>query len=588
VSFSRKTLIIDCGASRTVLGVFSQRAERYRLENAWVEPFAPPEDFGERWLQRTVEALGVLRRKAGRGGPCVLVLPGHLVLTKFFRVPRASAEQRQKVIQFESEQNLPIALSELVWDSVVSAERAPGLEVMLAASHLHKVEALCRGADAAGFAPRLVLPGVLALLAAARAQHADAAQPAVVINVGARSTTCLFLEHERFLVRTFTYGLLTAAVDGTPPGVADIANRVSEELSRTVQHFRRQHGLDEPARIYLAGGGARIEGLASALAVRAQRPVDAINPWPSPSLAVVAGKSSVDEGALPVELVGALLAATRESAKVINLLPPGFRRHGERRRRRVLAVAAAALVALAASLFWPVERPAKRRHSSPPPASAVRLVAEVPVRPVASPVSGVPDILEDEDASEEPTTPSFELVAVRAEPYRLQLAGYVGGPDHYRAVLTSDGLRAPLVAEGGRRLDDLDVELRTIEVRKVATLPDGVWPAFEVAAFATLHDERTGEEVELDSRVRKMGPVRAWLRTSPDERPRPVRVGDELEFDGETFVVTRIQADPPEVVVSADDGERDDLVLLPVEAASIGATERPSAPQRVRGVAMGR
>ncbi len=547
--FSRKTIIIDCGASRTALGVFSQRRGRMRLERCLAENFPASAGFGPEWLVQTQIALRHLRDRFGRGAPCVLVLPGHAVLTKFIKVPRVKPEQRAKVIHFESGQNLPVALSELVWDSVIAAEQETGLEVMLAAAHLRKVEPLCAAARAAGFEPRRVLPASLAMLAAFRMVHAQPAEPSVVMNIGACSTTLLLVENGRFVVRTFAFGV-TRPLAGEPIATAEItAGRLAQEFTRTLLFFRRQSGIKDPTRVYLAGGGAQLAGLAETLGARLNLPVSPLDLASGCKMSPAVGDP---ETPLTIaELAGAAAAELREGHAVVNLVPPLRQRQARQRRRLALAVAALALVALPLSALMVLKKPARQgarapvrteRHAIPAivsqePESTVPVDAAV-VQPVKDVPAGEPDF-------------GIELLAVKAEPYRLELAGYLGGPGEYLAIFVTPGQPGTRAARSGHRFDELGIELRSFEVTtQPATDAEGS-AIYEAMAVATLLDEKSGEEVVLDTRHPTLTRRHALLRLAASDRP-PYLVGEGGHFsdDFASYRVNRIEVNPPAVTIA--------------------------------------
>lgn len=143
------------------------------------------------------------------------------------------------------------------------------------------------------------------------------------------------------------------------------------------------------------------------------------------------------------------------------------------------------------------------------------------------------------------------LLDVRPELFRLQLAGYFGGPGGYLAAFTSPQSPETLRARAGRRFESLGLTLRSFVVTKIPVEHNDPWPVYEVAAQAVLADERTGGEVVLDSRARKYTGARlALLQTPAGGRPREVREGDTFSDDNSIYHVERIQLDPPEVVVA--------------------------------------
>lgn len=145
----------------------------------------------------------------------------------------------------------------------------------------------------------------------------------------------------------------------------------------------------------------------------------------------------------------------------------------------------------------------------------------------------------------------MELLDVKRELYRLQLMGYLGAPQDYLATFVSPQLPETLLARPGRRFAELGLALRDFSVRKVNLAAPAEPPVYDIAAFAVLLDEKTGEEVTLDSRERKFTDTPlAVLRFGTQAKPREVREGDEFSDESATYRIERIQLFPPEVVIA--------------------------------------
>jgi len=147
----------------------------------------------------------------------------------------------------------------------------------------------------------------------------------------------------------------------------------------------------------------------------------------------------------------------------------------------------------------------------------------------------------------------LELLAVRRDLFRLQLSGYFGEPGNWLVAFTAPGSPATLLARPGRRFESLGLTLHGFEERKVEVARVAGRPVHEVVAFAVLRDERTGREVVLDSRAPAFTDASvALVRAAPGDARGAVEVreGDTVAGPGATYRIERIQADPPEVVVS--------------------------------------
>lgn len=563
--FSRKTVILDLGSSRTALGVFSRSNDRLRLDDFAVETF-PGHPGGEAgWLERTRTALAVLRTRTGAGGPVGLVLPPHLTLIKLIKTPRVEPAKREKILRFEAEQSIPFAPNEVVWDTVVAVEHETEFEMLLAAAKREAIEALCDVVQTSGFEPRLALPSSLATLAAFRLVHGAPTEPTLVLNLGARSATLLQVTDQRFTARSLALGtrniVWQTAEQQDHVALEIIATRLAQEIARSVLHFRRQGGMENPARIYLVGGGARLSGLGEALAARLKLSVDRIDL----SGAIEIGRGAAQDGAgeralMLTDLAGAAATQLRPGQSVLNLLPPSLRQQASRRRR--LWLAGASLVTAAA--LWPLvgyHRPAADsgraavfiRHKTEP-----RLVEASEATPATS-------------HTEEGETFDMELLGVKTASFPLQVAGYFGEPGDYCVTFVGADQPGTLLARRGHHFDRLGLTLRGFEVRKVAVEHDDTWPVYEVAGFAMLHDEKTGAEVVLDSRRQPTGTLQAVLRRAADRQPSMLQEGELIVQGGASYRVQRIQADPPEVVmVRQTEGSStpEVRVLHPVRPAS--------------------
>ncbi|MBI2514467.1 MAG: pilus assembly protein PilM [Opitutae bacterium] len=368
-SFSCQTIVIDCGASHLAAGVFACGGGRLRLEQFAWETFSVPSGREEEWPNALRGALSAVATRLKVRGPATIVLPGHLVLTKFIKTPRVDAAKREKVIRFEAQQNIPYALTDVAWGHAVAGGADLDLDVMLCAAKLEAIDALCASCEAAGFQPRALVPGALALNAAVRA--CASAEPTLFANLGARSTTLLLLANGRLHARSFTLGgqhvtqqlveiqdcdwadaealkLSARNPDAVAPAIESFATRLGQEITRSAVHFKRSAGAASPVRIVLTGGAARASGLGERVAARLNVPVENFDPLASLEVARPAADAGVVEVAPHLaDLVGAAQAHFAGDAATINLLPPRLLTRENTRRRQPWLALAAVLVAAA-------------------------------------------------------------------------------------------------------------------------------------------------------------------------------------------------------------------------------------------------
>ena len=146
-------------------------------------------------------------------------------------------QSRHWVKRWSRRSNVPSALGVSVCaPSKTSFRRVPSregfiwsidLEVMLAAVKFDAMQGLCSAADAVGFTVERAMPASLALVNSFRYNYPDLLESVIVVNVGARTTNLLFLEGDRFYVRT-----LALAGNAVTTSIAESSGRRSPVAAR--------------------------------------------------------------------------------------------------------------------------------------------------------------------------------------------------------------------------------------------------------------------------------------------------------------------------------------------------------------------
>lgn len=349
VLFLPHATIIDCGASRTTVAVFSgARSGRLRLEQHASVSHVTEIGQESNWLQKTGEALVTLGSRLKPAGSVTVVLPPHLTLMKMLSTPRVEAAKREKIISFEGQQSIPYPLTDVVWDRMISGENPLGFNILLSAAKLEILDPLCTALAAAGFAPTVLLPSVLALAAGYREMQPAQALPALLINVGARSTTLVLLDANGFQARSLSLG--GSGVNSAEPAQASesFVNRLAQEITRTLIYFGRPITPEDPLRLLLTGGAAQLPGLAGLVAKQLNVPVDPLDTLGGIELGGATGDFNREENRSTfADLIGGAVLQLRAGQPAFNLLPPRLRQQAGRRRLRPrLAVAAGLVVTL--------------------------------------------------------------------------------------------------------------------------------------------------------------------------------------------------------------------------------------------------
>jgi Tfp pilus assembly PilM family ATPase len=155
------------------------------------------------------------------------------------------------------------------------------IRVLFAAAPLSRRDLPIRALERAGLAPEVVDLEALAGLNAALATLADQGEPLNghsgfgVLDLGSRATV-LHATHTAGGVLSRSVGP-TLPRSGAPGEMAPLLARIAGEVHETFMFFRGRYrrGL---SRLYLAGGGARVVGVAERLSSHLNLPVEVLDP----------------------------------------------------------------------------------------------------------------------------------------------------------------------------------------------------------------------------------------------------------------------------------------------------------------------
>lgn len=380
---SPRVLAVDIGAGHVACGVFTVGAAgRLVLQQVAIEPHSSDPANEGRWALEIAQSLGAAATRNRISGAAAIAVPGHLALTKFIKTPSVAKEKRGKMVAFEAAENIPYPLEEVVWDYVVVSDDGFDIEVMLAAAKFDAMQGLCGAADSADFPVERATPAGMALCHAFRYNYPDVNDPVIVLNVGARSTNLLFVEGERFYLRTLAMGgnfvtqtiadelridfasaetlkiqVLSGKSDlpmsspsrsAVQKAASAFATRLTLEVTRSAVNHRRLTGGSAATAVYITGGGSLIEEMVPTMAEKLRVRVERYQPLKNVDLAADARAMGVESSAqVLADLVGLATRLVAKNEAEASLLPPTLQAVLAFRKRQPKLMVAAILAVLA-------------------------------------------------------------------------------------------------------------------------------------------------------------------------------------------------------------------------------------------------
>lgn len=397
---AKKFLTLDIGAANVALAEYESGAKgALTLVNYGTAALSAPLDSGDPATILVPALMDIVREKGIHPGPVAISLSGQMVFPRFSAIPATGgAEKFEQMVRYEIEQNVPFPIDEMVCDRQVLGDTENGDKaVMIVAAKIEQVEEITDAVASAGFRPTLVDVAPLAFTNAVRASNGGDASCAILLDIGAKTTSLVIVEGDKVYNRSIPIGGKNITRDisqalgctaeeaealkiekgyvslgGVMEDEDDVADRISKvcraimtrlqaEISRSVNFYRSQQGGGAPVKLYLTGGTALLPQIDQFFAETLGIAVEFFNPFDFIGVAPSIDQNALgSDGALLAPTVGLALHMTGAARFAINLLPPSIiAARAEQAKIPVVAAAAALLVAALALVFVGIGRQAE-------------------------------------------------------------------------------------------------------------------------------------------------------------------------------------------------------------------------------------
>lgn len=383
-------LAIDIGADSIKIAEFSYPAP----ETIMLDNFAYTEYGGDMSDDQLLESLyqnfrATMEKNNFTAHKVHLCISGQLSFVKFVKLPPVSDPSKLKsIVEFEAKQNLPFPMEEVVWDYQLINSEGAEMEAMFVVIKKDIIQRITDIIELSGHQTVLVDCSATAGYNAARLNGVGLEECSMLLNIGGRCSTLMFIDKGNYFVRTipiaghyiteqiakefnmsysdaedmkrrFGFVSLGGAYEEPESEVAatvskivrNAMTRLHGEINRSVNVYRAQQGGNRPERMYLAGGSSVMAYTPRFFEEKMRISVEYLNPFQ-----VITINSQIDKTALSdvAHLFSDVIGAGMRGATVcpieINLLPESLRKAYDLRARKPYFIAAGITLFLAMGL----------------------------------------------------------------------------------------------------------------------------------------------------------------------------------------------------------------------------------------------
>ncbi len=389
---SQTTVALNIGSQRISVAVFETSKQGdlilkgYESESILADPaFEASREVQIRAaLKEIVERLSIGKLKVR------YAISAQATFMRFVKLPPIQDDNIEQLVTFEARQHVPFPLNEVVWDYEL-IEGGKDKEVVIVAIKSDALEEINTTVNSSGLSTAEVDVAPMALYNAYRSAYGVSEEPILIIDIGAKTSSLLYIEGKRFFTRSVQIGgasissaiakeyhvsfgeaenqkihnglvalggghaqSLDESVAALAMVIRNALTRLTSDIARTTNYYRSQHGGNSPVKVYLAGGGANLPYTLEFLHEKLGLPVEFFNPLSKLAISKDVDTSVLQQEAhMMGELVGLGLRGIGKSSINIDLVPAAVEQLRDADRRKPFLIAAAAIL-IAGFSVWAV------------------------------------------------------------------------------------------------------------------------------------------------------------------------------------------------------------------------------------------
>lgn len=322
---------------------------------------------------------------------------GQSSFTRFIKVPAVSTDKNKskELIAFEARQTIPFPMDEVVWDSQVipndGQEEGAEFDALLAIVKNEVVNPIVDCIEGLGNDVKNVEVSAISTYNAARANNVGNEQCEMILNIGGKYSSLIFVDGNKIFVRSIPIAGVTitqqiakefnipfeeaeemkrrhgfVALGGAyeePESevaatvskiVRNVMTRLHAEINRSINIYRAsQHGR-KPEKLYLSGGSSILAFTPRFFSEKLRVPVEYFNPFQVVTLGEDIDKDMLrDVAHLFSEMVGLSLRHIGNPPIAISLIPEAARKQQIFKLKRPFFYAACvALLVYLCTAYW--------------------------------------------------------------------------------------------------------------------------------------------------------------------------------------------------------------------------------------------
>lgn len=349
---------------------------------------AGQEDASEDVVLKTL--TDVIKTNGFTARDVYISLSGKNAFVRFVKIPAMTKDEEkiQEIISYEAKQAIPFSSDEVVWDSQLLQPTADSdgseIDAMIVIVKKQEVSRISELVEKLGKRIALIEVAGTSCYNSARANNVGASECQMILDIGGRCSTLIFIDGSRFFVRTIPiagdaitqqiakefnisyadaeemkrkhgYVSLGGAYEEADSEVAsavskivrNVMTRLHGEINRSINVYRATQKGRKPEKLFLAGGSSILPYTPRFFSEKLRIPVEYLNPFQVVGIGPAVDQQVLSEVAhLYAETIGLALRRIGTSPVEISLIPDYVRKQNEFRSKRPFFLASAIVVLL--------------------------------------------------------------------------------------------------------------------------------------------------------------------------------------------------------------------------------------------------